>query len=271
METSIIVPVYNQLNFTKTCLESLRKTVSKDAEVIVVDNGSSDGTHDYLATCQSVVVVTNRENLGCAPAWNQGVKASSGKWVVILNNDTILSPNWLEGLIDFAGEKGADIVSPAIREGEYNYDIDEYAKEYVRRMHSVSRMGTAQGVCFMVRRIVFDRIGLFDENFKIGQFEDRDFFRRARVVGFMLATTGRSLIHHFGSVTQDAIRGQRAEWPYKRENRAYYLSKHRLSVWKRLLERRQVKLRDLRWRTSERMLHGHTLIEKWIDGQIRFF
>ncbi|HWR58585.1 MAG TPA: glycosyltransferase family 2 protein [Thermodesulfovibrionales bacterium] len=271
MDTSIVVPVYNQLHYTKICLASLCHTINKECEVIVIDNGSSDGTAEYLSGCQDVRVITNRENLGCAAAWNQGVKASQAPWIAILNNDTVLSPHWLAGLLDFAAEKGVDIVSPAFREGEYNYDISEYATDYVSRMQSVSRMGVAQGICFMVRRIVFDKVGHFDENFRIGQFEDRDFFRRARLAGFVLGTTGRSFIHHFGSITQDSIRGQNTAWPYERENRAYYRRKYGLTLWKRFLERRRVKLQDFLWRTSEKVLYGHTLTEKWINGRLRYF
>lgn len=271
MDVSIVIPVFNQLHFTRLCLASLRETLQRGTEVIVIDNGSSDGTARYLAEQATMRVITNTENRGCAAAWNQGVKASHREWVVIINNDIILSANWLEGLFDFAREKGAAIVSPAFREGEYNYDIATYAGDYVRRMYSVSRMGVAQGVCFMVHRCVFDQIGIFDEQYKVGQFEDSDFFRRARNAGFSLGTTGRSFIHHFGSVTQDSIRAQSTVRPYERENRAYYHSKHKLTAWKRVIERRRAKLQDFWWRTSEKVLYGHTLIEKWIDGRLRYF
>jgi len=252
-------------------MESLHATLPGDCEIIVIDNGSSDGTAEYLSECSSIRVIANRENLGCAVAWNQGVKASGARWVVILNNDTILSPNWLDGLLDFAREKGVDIASPAFREGEYNYDITEHSREFVCRMRSVARMSIAQGICFMVKREVFDRIGLFDEHFRIGQFEDRDFFRRALLAGFVLGTTGRSFIHHFGSVTQNMIRKNMDKNPYETENRAYFHKKWRLHWLKRFLERRYNKLCGRWWSISEKILYGHTLAEKIIDGRLRYF
>jgi N-acetylglucosaminyl-diphospho-decaprenol L-rhamnosyltransferase len=270
MDISIVIPVFNQLHFTKICIESLQATLLRDGEIIVIDNGSSDGTAEYLLGFSNIRIITNGGNLGCAVAWNQGVKASNGSWIAILNNDIILSTNWLDGLLDFAREKNVDIVSPAFREGEYNYNIAAYSREYVQRMYSVARMGIAQGICFVVRRRVFDKIGLFDENFKIGQSEDTDFFRRARIAVFTLGTTGRSFIHHFGSITQDSIRKKGNVKSYKAENRSYFRRKWRLTWWKRFLERRYVKLRDFRWRTSEKTLHGHTLIEKWVDGRVRY-
>lgn len=271
MDVSIVIPVFNQLHFTKICLESLRETVASTVQIVVIDNGSTDGTAEYLAAYPKIRVITNKDNQGCAVAWNQGVRASHASWIAILNNDVILPNNWLDGLLDFASEKDADIVSPAFREGEYNYDIAEYSEDYVRCMHSVARMGIAQGICFMVKRRVFERIGMFDETFKIGQFEDADFFRRAKIAGLILGTTGRSFIHHFASITQNSIRKEANVKPYEAENRAYFRRKWRLTWWKRFPVRRYVKLRDFWWRVSEKTIYGHTLIEKWIDGRLRYF
>jgi GT2 family glycosyltransferase len=84
------------------------------------------------------------------------------------------------------------VVIPALREGEYNYDMAEYAGEFVRHMARVSRPGEVHGICFMVRCRVFNEIGLFDEISRVGQFEGTDFFWRAKAVGFRPGITGRS-------------------------------------------------------------------------------
>jgi GT2 family glycosyltransferase len=123
----------------------------------------------------------------------------------------------------------------------------------------------------MVHRRVFEAIGLFDENYRIGQFEDADFFRRATNAGFRLGITGRSFIHHFGSVTQKALGQGRVEKPYVAENRAYYRKKWRLTWWRRLIERRSRRWRELIWRVRERLFHGHTLKEKWFGGRLRYY
>lgn len=271
MLVSIIIPVFNQVRFTKICIESLQAARPEKSEVIVINNGSSDETAQYLQECRDITVIYNEKNLGCARAWNQGIRASRGQWIAIVNNDIILSPGWFEGLLDFAREKKAAIVSPAIREGQYNYDIVSYSKDFISRMSGVSRMGVAQGILFMVRRDVFDEIGFFDENFRIGQFEDEDFFRRAKLGGYVLGTTGRSFIHHFGSMTQNYIRGKEPENRYEDDNRAYYRGKYNLSFLKRFIDRRFGKLQAGWWRTSERMLHGHSLLEKLIKGHLRYF
>jgi len=271
MGVSVVIPLYNQQAYTKICLESLHANSTGLDKTVVIDNGSSDGTAEYLAACADIQVISNSVNLGCAAAWNQGVKATHSEWVVILNNDVIVSPDWLAGMIDFAERNEFDIVSPAFREGEYNYEIKVYSREFVQKMASASRMGVAHGVCFMVRRQIFEKVGYFDENFRIGQFEDTDFFRRAKNNGFRLGTTGASFIHHFGSVTQNSIRRNREASPYEAENRAYYRRKWSLSWWDRFWERRKSKFQGFVWRTKEKWLYGHSLIEKWLDGRLRYY
>jgi GT2 family glycosyltransferase len=271
MDVTIVIPLFNQLSYTKSCLDSLRATVGDKAAVLVIDNGSTDGTMGYLRGGEGISVIGNEVNLGCAGAWNQGVRETRSEWVVILNNDVIVSSGWLTGLLAAAEREGLDVVSPGIREGENNYDIESYAQNYVERMKNAVRRGVADGICFMVRRRVFETIGLFDENFRIGQFEDTDFFRRARSAGFRLGTTGGSFIHHFGSVTQKALGQGRVEKPYVAENRAYYRKKWRMTWWKRFWLRRRLKLREFVWRTREKTLYGHTLREKWLGGRLRYY
>lgn len=271
MSVDIVIAVFNQLHYTRTCLETLRASVSPEVNVFVIDNGSTDGTDSYLATQPWVKVIANSENRGCAAAWNQGVRAGSSPWVVVMNNDVILPAGWLDGLKDFAVETGTDIVSPALREGEYNYELEPYARQYMAAMATVARKGEAHGVCFLVRREVFEAIGLFDENFKIGGSEDTDFFLRARLAGFTLATTGRSIIHHFGCITQDYIKAEVLGRCYGPEHRAHFRRKWKLNWWKRFLIRHKGKIVSLYRRTSERARFGHTLHEKWTGGRLRYY
>jgi N-acetylglucosaminyl-diphospho-decaprenol L-rhamnosyltransferase len=270
MKVGIVIPVFNQLDYTRNCLKSLGETIKPDVCITLINNGSSDGTADYLAACPRLTAINNPQNLGCAAAWNQGVKATAGDWIVILNNDVLLTLGWLEGLLEFATEKGLDIVSPAIREGELNYDLEAYSREFINHTAQAIRPGVANGICFMAHRRVFDKTGLFDENFRIGQFEDTDFFRRARLAGFKLGTTGRSFIHHFGSITQNSIRAAKTARPYEAENRAYFRKKWKLNWFARTAERYKNKLLSAWWRWRERMRHGHSLNEKWLDGRLVF-
>ncbi|MGC9195591.1 MAG: glycosyltransferase family 2 protein [Syntrophobacteraceae bacterium] len=258
---SVVIPVYNQLDYTKKCIDSLKSHNGGVEEIIVIDNGSSVETAQYLRGLDWVRVISNQKNLGCAAAWNQGLDAAGCEWVLFLNNDVVVSANWVEGMVEFADEKGVAIVSPAIREGLGDYDMDDYAKDFVARMKLHSRMGVADGICFLVKKSVFEKIGRFDENFHIGQFEDADFFRRAALAGFRLGITGRSFIHHFGSVTQNHIRGVECNNGYEASNRAYYRRKWKLSRPKRIFERHFSKARLFFWTFKEKTLGRHCLKE----------
>jgi len=259
LRTTVVIPVYNQLDYTRRCLESLRTHGKGICEIIVIDNGSMNSMAEYLSGLDYVKVIRNQENLGCAAAWNQGLDAAGSDWVLFLNNDVIVTSGWLEGMLEFAEEKPVDIVSPAIREGPCNYDVDRYAETFVSRMKSHARIGVANGICFAVRGTVFKKIGRFDENFRIGQFEDADFFRRASMAGFRLGITGRSFIHHFGSVTQNHVRSVDKNSSYEAANRAYYRRKWKLSWHKRLITRSFVKARGLFWKLKEKALGGCSL------------
>lgn len=272
MTIAIIIPLYNQLHFTKLCLESLARHIKREIRIIAIDNASSDGTAEYLSSNGNLTVISNSENLGCAKAWNQGVKAASGaEWIIVLNNDVIVSPTWLNGLLEAAARWELDIVCPAIREGDYNYDIETYSREYVSSMHDTVRRGSAHGICFMVHRKVFEEIGLFDENFRIGQYEDSDFFLRAKRANYSIGTVGNSFLHHFGSVTQNSISTSKRAKPYAVENKAYFIKKWKLYWWKRALIRNKSNLLTWLHSRAERRRHRHSLVEKWIDGRLYYF
>ncbi len=271
---AVVLPVFNQLEYTRGCVESLAPDVAGGLELIIVNNGSTDGTGAFLSSVAGAKIAGNESNLGCAKGWNQGVRLSTREWTAIMNNDVLVSRGWLDGLVEFASETGAEIVSPALREGPLNYSFAGYAADFVRQMRAVRRWGEAHGICFMVRRRVFEVVGEFDENFRVGQFEDADFFLRARLAGVKMAVTGGSFLHHFGSVTQKAIRQTPAmpgDGSYYAENRAYYLRKWKLNRIRRTTQRLRRRARNWRQRTTERLRHGHSLYEKWLDGRLRYY
>lgn len=265
---SIVIPLYNQLEYTKGCLDSLRDTLAMPVEIILVDNASSDGTADYLKTLSQVTVISNSDNKGFGGACNQGIRAAAGEWIVVLNNDVIVAPGWLDGMLEGAARWKLQVVTPAIREGARCYDINQYARELTGRMKGVIRRGKANGICFMAHRSVFDAIGLFDENFRIGQYEDKDFFLRAIRAGFALGTVGSAFLHHFGSQTQKAVK--RHTSGYALENKAYFARKWHLPWWRRMAGRTSERLADRMAARREKARYGHTLMEKLIDGRLHY-
>src|SRR5262249_40115974 len=151
-------------------------------ELILIDNGSTDGTPTYFeelklrAGPNRVEVIRNEENLGFPPAINQGLAAAQGEFLVLLNNDTVVTPNWLDGLIDRAlydyprtGLVGA--VTNASRppqEIQPGYadlaGLDGFARrraqEYAGKALQVERL---TGFCLLLRRDVYQKLGALDE------------------------------------------------------------------------------------------------------------
>ncbi len=257
---SLVIAVYNQVEYTRRCVDSIERCTMLPYKLIIVDNGSTDQTREFLNTLKADVI-TNERNLGCARAWNQGIQASEGDVIGILNNDIVVTPGWLTRLMTFMDETGHGIVSPSAREGALDYDLERYAKEFVRRCGRATRRSDIYAACMLIRREVFDRIGLFDENFACGGGEDVDFLWRAKGAGFSTGMTGSALIHHFGMITQDAIK--------KTETRAYTVTNmsHFYGKWKRTIrgnwvERRWVGLRNSWLKRYERLRYGHSLVEK---------
>ena len=267
LDLAITIPVFNELAYTVQCLESLQRAGIADAQIIMVNNGSTDGTAEFLATRPQLCVIHNPKNLGCGTAWSQGSQVAQAVWTVVSNNDVLFAPATLPELIRFAGERGADIASPAMCEGDADYDFLPYAENFMRVMAGVTRWGVASGSCFMIHRRVFDKIGFFDCDPKLGGYEDDEYFRRSRKAGFRLAITGRSYYHHFGGTTQKSIKAGLNQPNMSLGDRAYYRKKTGQTWGKRKWNQVRHALRVNWWKHSEQLRFGHTLHEKRIAGK----
>ncbi len=268
MDVTFVIPVFNHLDYTIRCLESLNRAGVPDTAIVIVDNGSTDGTQAFLSGRPSLRVFRNPTNLGCSDAWNQGVQASTSPWTMILNNDVMVAPGLCEGLTDFAEKERYDIVSPALGEGEMDYEFEAFAKTFLAAMSSACRPGVATGSAFMVHRRVFETIGLFDDKVGLAGNEDEDFFRRARRAGFRLAMTGRAYLHHFGSVTQRSVKaGMGLPNSARLSDSKYFRKKHGINWFKRQTDHQREKIRNAHWRRSEQRRFGMTLWMRREGGQ----
>ena len=254
--TSIITLCYNQVEYTTACIESILKHTTEPIELVFVNNGSTDGTQDYLESLVSgaggaggvggagralsaevtgIKVVHNDRNLGFAAGVNQGIREATGDFILLLNNDVIVTPGWLGGLLTYArrsariglvGPMSNYVVGPQqVLDPDYDLGkLDEYARafsqQHAGRLMRVSRV---IGFCMLIRREVVDRIGGFDITFGTGNFEDDDFCLRAVIAGFDIVIAGDVFVHHFGSVT---FKGARMDYvTIMRENASGFAEK----------------------------------------------
>ncbi|WP_437193296.1 glycosyltransferase [Planctomicrobium sp. SH527] len=211
--TSIILVTYNQLPHTQACLNSIRLVTDEPYEIIVVDNGSTDGTVDFLRADLHLRLIENGCNRGFPAAANQGIQAAQGEQILLLNNDTIVTTGWLQRLtaaLNSAPEVG--LVGPVTNciSGEQQvpvtYDelaqLDGFAWDWGKQHHQhYQPTDRLVGFCLLIKKEVVDRIGRLDERFGIGNFEDDDYCRRAQAAGYQSLIATDTFIHHVGSAT----------------------------------------------------------------------
>jgi|DewCreStandDraft_4_1066084.scaffolds.fasta_scaffold46333_2 GT2 family glycosyltransferase len=257
-KVSIITRVYNNKQITKECIESIkRNTINIDYEHIIIDNGSTDDTSGYLQNLSDIILIKNPKNYGCAISLNQGVSKSCGKYICNVDNDVIVSKNWLLPMVEFAEKnKNIGIVSPGTREGDFNYDMDKYAEDFTKRMKNVKDDGFG-GWCMLIKKEVIDKIGLFSEEFNM-YCEDTDFYYRMESAGFKAITIGSSFVHHRVNATLSKIPGKKI---FEQEHILKLRKKWNINEDVYFKRKAKSFLKFIK-NSYYKILNGHTLLEK---------
>ncbi len=256
---SLTFACYNSVAYTKLCIDSMVKNGTPLDRLIAVDNGSTDETRDYLSTLPLGGRIFNKDNLGCGVAWNQGALVHQAEWTIVMNNDVLVSPLWVENLISTAEKIGAKIISPALIEGKLDYDFEVFEQDAIQRMKNVHRIGAKHAVCLAVHQSVWMDIGYFQPVPKLLGYEDTLFFNEARKANIKTAMTGASWLHHYGSITQTAMKLERG---MKDKDGLGYRYNYKLlnqSWLERKLLKAQKKKQERLWRDSEIDQYGMSI------------
>ncbi len=212
-KVSIIIITYNQYEYTSKCIKSLLKYTNESFEIVVIDNASKDDSGNKIKKdFPGVHVFCNKENLGFPKAVNQGIVQSKGDYVLILNNDTVVTAGWLERMIEVAeSDPKIGIVGPISNEVSGLQKDNDAKYETIEEMHkyaaeiSIKNKGEVFNfprvafLCTLIKREVINEIGGLDERFSPGNYEDDDFCLRAQMGGYKTVIAKDVFIHHYGS------------------------------------------------------------------------
>ncbi len=236
---SVVVPSYNGIGHLPECLAALRAQTFRDSEIIVVDNGSTDGTAEWLRdNAADVRVCVKSENKGVGPGLNEGIRAARGEYVALLNNDTAVEPRWLEELVTALDRTGYDFAASLMVFYDRPDVVDaagddlDFANMVGRNRGHLGRpcdypdpvrvLGACAGAA-LYRASMFRDIGLFDEDFFL-VFEDVDIDLRALIAGKRCLYVPTAVVRHKHSATIAAG----PAWPmvrYRTRNRMFALAK----------------------------------------------
>lgn len=213
--TSIIILTYNNLDYNIQCIESIRSYTEKNTyEIVVVDNGSSDGTREWLSIQSDLKLVFPDENTGFPKGCNLGIQvAEKNNDILLLNNDIVVTPNWINNLRTcLYSDENIGAVGPITNYAWNNQAIPvpyDFIQDMVSFAETINKSDSSKweqkvkliGFCILIKRKVLDTIGLLDERFSPGNYEDDDICMRIIEAGYKLFLCNDCFIHHYGNVT----------------------------------------------------------------------
>lgn len=213
-KVSIIIANYNGGQVLLDCIESLKKVEYSDFEVILVDDGSNDKSNEKALINKGNLkfkIVVNKTNLGFVGANNEGLKLADGKYILLLNNDTVVDKLLLRRLVDrMEADPKIGVVQPKIKMMDNPLVLDN-AGSYLTRTGFLLHWGfgkkdskefddeklifSAKGACLMTRKKIIDQIGLFDDSF-VSYMEESDFCWRVWLAGYTVYFLPQTYIYH---------------------------------------------------------------------------
>lgn len=214
-QVSVVIPNYNGRLYLRECLESLRHQTYVDNEVIIIDNASSDDPYDWIKEDEKLIFKRLDKNYGFSKAVNIGIQMAKGDYILLLNNDTVIEPDFIEQLVRVI-EQDHHIFGVSSKMIAYtNHEImDDAGDEYtalgwaykrgdgksVEQFKESKRVFSACAGAALYRKEIFQEIGLFDESF-FAYMEDVDISYRARIYGYYNIYCPDAKVYHIGSAT----------------------------------------------------------------------
>ena len=236
VDVSILIPVFNQFHFTQACLVSIQEHQGAERfEVIVVDDCSTDATPEAISQLPGVIYLRNETNSGFIASCNRGAEKARGKYLVFLNNDTLVKAGWLKALLDTFAEQpgtgivGAKLLYPDGRLQEaggiiwqdtsgWNYGkFDDPKKPEYNYLREVDYCSAA---ALMIPKALFENVRGFDSRYAPGYYEDTDLAFKVRQSGYKVLYQPLSEVIHYEGATggTDLLAGTKKYQDINRSN-----------------------------------------------------
>jgi GT2 family glycosyltransferase len=243
---SIIILNYNGKKFLDECLTSIFNTKYENFEVILVDNGSSDGSVEYVkekfGEKEKLKILALNQNMGFAKGNNEGFKIAKGEYIIFLNNDVRVKENWLKELIkvmerkpDIGAAQPKILLDDGVHIDAAGCFIDYMGRVYQRgvfekdkgQYNSIDEVFYAKGAAIIVRRKVLEEVGIFDPDYFL-YYEETDLCWRIWLKGYKVVYIPNSIIYHKGGATVGKKRSPEAIFHARKNHIATLIKNYEL-------------------------------------------
>ena len=224
-KVSIIIVNYNGKELLQKCLDSLLKVNYDNFEIILVDNNSTDGTVEFVTkNYPSLIIIKLDSNKGFAEPNNVAAKISKGKYLLFLNNDTVVTPNFISEMVKvMETDKKIAICQSLLLKPDGSVDssgdfIDHLGVVYNSKteIDEIREVSSARGASMLVRSDIFKKLDGFDQKFFV-TFEDVDLCWRSWILGYRVLIIPTSIVYHEGGITIKKIKSEIAFHGFKNQ------------------------------------------------------
>ena len=224
-KVSIIIVNYNGKELLQKCLDSLLKVNYDNFEIILVDNNSTDGSVEFITkNYPSLIIIKLDSNKGFAEPNNVAAKISKGKYLLFLNNDTVVTPNFISEMVKvMETDKKIAICQSLLLKPDGSIDssgdfIDHLGVVYNSKIKidEIREVSSARGASMLVRSDIFEKLDGFDQKFFI-TFEDVDLCWRSWILGYRVLIIPTSIVYHEGGITIKKIKSEIAFHGFKNQ------------------------------------------------------
>ena len=224
-KVSIIIVNYNGKELLQKCLDSLLKVNYDNFEIILVDNNSTDGSVEFITkNYPSLIIIKLDSNKGFAEPNNVAAKISKGKYLLFLNNDTVVTPNFISEMVKvMETDKKIAICQSLLLKPDGSVDssgdfIDHLGVVYNSKteIDEIREVSSARGASMLVRSDIFEKLDGFDQKFFV-TFEDVDLCWRSWILGYRVLIIPTSIVYHEGGITIKKIKSEIAFHGFKNQ------------------------------------------------------